>query len=89
MSKLPVAPLASQRSDLLQPFLAMEVMEKAFALEQEGISVHHLEIGEPDFSPPEVVVEACTRAMRDGQTHYSDSRGLLALREAIVADLMR
>ena len=77
----------AQRTSLLEPFLAMEVMERAFAMEREGVSVCHLEIGEPDFSPPNAVIEACTRALREGETHYSDSRGLSELRSAIARDV--
>ena len=61
----------------------MEVMERAFAMERDGARVIHLEIGEPDFPPPPAVIEACTRALREGQTRYTDSRGLAELREAI------
>jgi aspartate/methionine/tyrosine aminotransferase len=68
------------------PFLAMEVMERAFALEHAGARVLHLEVGEPDFPPPPAAIEACSRALRDGETRYTDSRGLLELREAIAAD---
>ena len=81
--------LVSERVKLLEPFLAMEVMERALALERAGASVDHLEVGEPDFPPPAEVSEACVRAIRDGETRYTDSRGLLALREAIAADLAR
>jgi len=77
----------SKRSEELQPFLAMEVMERAFELERAGIPVIHLEIGEPDFAPPDVVVEACARALREGETNYSDSRGLAPLREAIAENV--
>ena len=75
------------RTAALEPFLAMEVMERAFQMEREGVSVAHLEIGEPDFSPPTAVIEACTRALRGGETHYSDSRGLGELRAAIARDV--
>jgi aspartate/methionine/tyrosine aminotransferase len=67
----------------IQPFLAMEVMERAFALEAKGARVIHLEVGEPDFPPPPAAVEACVDALRAGETRYTDSRGLLSLREAI------
>ena len=79
----------SPRIGRLEPFLAMEIMERAFELEAAGNSVIHLEIGEPDFPPPPVVVEACERALRAGETHYTDSRGLMALREAIAGDYAR
>jgi len=75
----------SARSGDVVPFLAMEVMERAFALERRGEPVIHLEIGEPDFPPPAAAVEACDRALRSGETRYTDSRGLAELREAIAA----
>ncbi|MCZ6465288.1 MAG: pyridoxal phosphate-dependent aminotransferase [Proteobacteria bacterium] len=73
----------SRRSRGLRPFLAMEVMERAFAMERAGTRVAHLEIGEPDWDPPAAAAAACERALRDGETHYTDSRGLPELREAI------
>lgn len=74
------------RAREVEPFLAMEIMERAFAMERAGTRVLHLEIGEPDFPPPPAAVEACVRALRDGETRYTDSRGLVELREAIAAD---
>jgi aspartate/methionine/tyrosine aminotransferase len=79
----------SARVDGIQPFLAMEVMERAFAMERDGIPVIHLEIGEPDFPPPPAAVAACIQALESGETHYTDSRGLAELREAIAEDRMR
>jgi aspartate/methionine/tyrosine aminotransferase len=73
----------------VRPFLAMEVMERAFAMQRAGTPVIHLEIGEPDFPPPPAALEACARALRAGETHYTDSRGLAELREAIAADHSR
>lgn len=69
----------------MPPFLVMEVLERAAALEQAGHPVIHLEVGEPDFDTPEVVTEAGIRALRDGHTHYTHSMGRPALREAIAA----
>jgi aspartate/methionine/tyrosine aminotransferase len=76
----------AERASAVQPFLAMEVMERAFAMERDGAHVIHLEIGEPDFPPPEAAVAACVRALREGETRYTDSRGLPELREAIAQD---
>ncbi len=70
----------------IEPFLAMEVMERAFAMEREGAEIIHLEVGEPDFPPPPAAIEACVAALRGGETRYTDSRGLAELREAIAAD---
>jgi aspartate/methionine/tyrosine aminotransferase len=76
----------SQRTRAIEPFLAMEVLERAFALERAGAKICHLEIGEPDLPPPPEVVEACVAALRGGETHYTDSRGLAELREAIARE---
>lgn len=82
----PMGLVFAARAGTIEPFLAMEVMERAFALEREGARVLHLEIGEPDFPAPPEVAEACTRALAGGETHYTDSRGLAELREAIARD---
>lgn len=74
----------SKRGKGVTPFLVMEVMERAGELERGGRSIVHLEVGEPDFDTPPVVLEAGIRAMRDGYTHYTHSQGRLELREAIV-----
>jgi aspartate/methionine/tyrosine aminotransferase len=79
----------SARSEAVQPFLAMEVMERAFAMERAGQHVIHLEIGEPDLPPPPAAVEACVRALQGGETRYTDSRGLVDLREAVALDRSR
>jgi aspartate/methionine/tyrosine aminotransferase len=79
----------AERAAAVEPFLAMEVMERAFAMEREGARVIHLEIGEPDFPPPAAALAACARALREGETRYTDSRGLPELREAIARDHAR
>jgi aspartate/methionine/tyrosine aminotransferase len=76
----------AQRAASIEPFLAMEVMERAFELERGGARVIHLEIGEPDFPPPREAVETCARALLEGETHYTDSRGLAELRSAVAAE---
>ncbi len=76
-------------TDHLQPFLAMEIMERGMHLQREGHEVLQLCVGEPDFAPPDEVVIAATRALQDGETHYTDSRGLRELREAIAHDCLK
>ena len=65
---------------------AFEAAARARALEAEGRSIIHLEIGEPDFDTPANVREAAKRAIDDGWTHYGPPLGLPELREAIAAD---
>jgi len=63
----------------------MDVLARAHALEAQGRRVVHMEIGEPDFTAPEPVVEAGVRALREGKTAYTATLGLPSLREAIAA----
>jgi aspartate/methionine/tyrosine aminotransferase len=81
--------LSAPRADEIQPFEVMDVLSRAQALEAAGRRVVHMEIGEPDFSAPEPVVEAGVRALREGRTAYTATLGLPALREAIAADYAR
>jgi aspartate/methionine/tyrosine aminotransferase len=67
----------------IRPFLAVEVFQRAQALEQAGADVIHLEFGEPDFDTPASVREAAERALKDGRTRYVHPMGILPLREAI------
>ena len=48
----------ARRIQEIEPFLAVEVAERAQELERAGIDVVHLEFGEPDFeAPPAVLME--------------------------------
>jgi len=78
-----------ERIRSIEPFLAMEVLERAYEMERAGAKVIHLEIGEPDFPAPPEAVEACRAALAAGETRYTDSRGLPELRAAIAADKTR
>lgn len=62
---------------------AFEVLVKAKALEAQGRSIIHLEIGEPDFETPPNIVESAKQALDDGYTHYGPSAGLPAARHAV------
>ena len=81
--KAPASQPVSQRAREITPFIVMDVLEAAQALERAGADVVHLEVGEPDFDTPECIKEAGIRALREGRTHYTHSQGLLELREAI------
>ncbi|WP_435068098.1 pyridoxal phosphate-dependent aminotransferase [Haloplanus sp. C73] len=73
--------MVSQRAAEVTPFLAMDVLERANAMDD----VIHLEVGEPDFSPPERVFETAIDALRAGHTNYTAARGKPDLRRAIAA----
>src|SRR3989475_5071306 len=73
----------SRRRALFEPFLAVEMRERAGSLERAGADIVHLEFGEPDFEAPAVIRDAAEKALKDGRTKYTHSLGILALREAI------
>ncbi len=62
---------------------AFKVLAQAQALEAKGMSVVHLEIGEPDFITPLNIRDAAYKAMNNGYTHYSNSQGIIPLRKEI------
>lgn len=68
---------------------AFEVLVRARALEAQGRSIIHLEIGEPDFPTPSHIIEAGKKALDDGWTHYGPTQGFPDLREAIAAYISR
>jgi len=65
----------------------MRYLTEARALEAQGVDIVHLEIGEPHFDTPPVAVEAATRALREGATHYGPAAGLPGLRQALATDV--
>lgn len=76
----------SRKAEALDPFIAMDVMERAHRMEAEGADIVHLEVGEPGFDTPACVVDAGIAALREGRTHYTDSLGIPPLREAVAAE---
>ena len=73
----------ARRMSRLGTETAFEVLNKARALERQGKSIIHLEIGEPDFDTPANVIEAAVDALHKGWTHYGPSAGLPELRQTI------
>jgi len=79
----------AERMDLLGTETAFEVLAKARALEAQGRSIVHLEIGEPDFDTPAAIRDAAIRAIQEGFTHYGPSAGLPEVKEAIAAHISK
>ncbi|KGD65062.1 aminotransferase [Alcanivorax nanhaiticus] len=76
----------SRYASEVPPFHVMALLERAQQLTAQGRDVIHLQVGEPDFSTPDPVMDAIRDAMAHGQTGYTPAAGLPALREAIAAD---
>lgn len=79
----------AERMSRLGTETAFEVLNRARALERQGKSIIHLEIGEPDFKTPANVTDAGIEALRAGWTHYGPSAGYPELRDAIAQEVSR
>ncbi len=83
MSEIRIA----RRAQRIEPFYVMEVAKAAAAMAQQlahtAEPMIFLNIGEPDFTAPPLVQQAAARAIRDGNTQYTQATGLEPLRERI------
>eukprot|EP00597_Dinobryon_sp_UTEXLB2267_P000029 CAMPEP_0170056804 /NCGR_PEP_ID=MMETSP0019_2-20121128/67_1 /TAXON_ID=98059 /ORGANISM="Dinobryon sp., Strain UTEXLB2267" /LENGTH=397 /DNA_ID=CAMNT_0010261391 /DNA_START=185 /DNA_END=1378 /DNA_ORIENTATION=+ len=58
-------------------------------LEREGQKIYSLCVGEPDYQPPQEVIDATYAAAKQGLTKYTGVAGELSLRQAIAGDLSK
>lgn len=56
---------------------------RAKELEAAGKKIIHMEVGEPDYPPPQNVRKALSRVFESRQYHYSETKGVTKLRTAI------
>jgi aspartate/methionine/tyrosine aminotransferase len=80
-------PPVSHRAESIRPFVVMDVVARAKELEAAGRDIVRLEIGDPDFATPEVIVRAAEAAMDAGDTGYTQSLGLPGLRDAVAGHM--
>lgn len=73
----------------IPPSASLFIGEKAKAMRASGVDVITLATGEPDFDTPDRARLAGIRAIVEGRTHYTESRGIKPLREAIAQTLQR
>jgi len=62
----------------------LSVFLKAKALEEQGKKIIHLEVGEPDFRPPEEVKTALKEVYDKGYGKYGPVKGITELRKELV-----
>jgi len=74
----------SKRVQSIEPSPIRKIIDLAEA-RPDIIGLH---AGEPDFPTPRHIVEAGSRALDDGYTHYTHGAGILQLREAISRKLL-
>lgn len=73
----------SRRVNSVSPFYVMDLMARAKKLEKSGRHIIHMEVGEPDFSTPQPIIEAAKHFLDAGNVRYTTAQGLPELREKI------
>lgn len=61
----------------------LSIFLKAKSLELEGRKIIHMEVGEPDFLPPQIVKDALEEVYDKGFFKYGQAKGIPQFREAL------
>ncbi len=85
----PTLAVARARVSARVAALPASPIRRFFEIASTMDDVISLSIGEPDFVTPAPILEAGIQSLRDGQTSYTDTSGIIELRAAIVAKLSR
>ena len=78
--------IIAERMGRLHAESAFQILAEANALEAQGRSVIHCEIGQPDFATPDHIIRAAYEAMKAGYTGYSPAPGYPDVRAAIARE---
>lgn len=79
----------SQRAKAIKPSPTLTVSALAKQMKAEGIDVINFGVGEPDFNTPEYIKDEAKKAIDDNFTRYTNTSGIIELREAIANKLKR
>ncbi|MEM3421241.1 MAG: pyridoxal phosphate-dependent aminotransferase [Candidatus Hadarchaeum sp.] len=77
--------LSAERLKFIKPSAIRRMIDLSAGMKD----VIHLEQGEPDFITPKHILDAAKKAMDEGYTHYTQTQGMLELREAVSEKLSR
>ncbi|PZO38326.1 MAG: aspartate aminotransferase [Pseudanabaena frigida] len=73
----------------IQPSLTLAIDAKAKAMKASGIDICSFSAGEPDFDTPDHIKAAAKLALDQGKTRYTAAAGIIELKQAIAAKLLR
>ncbi len=79
----------AERFSKLGTETAFAVADESRKLAQTGLRIFPFHIGDLDLKTPANIMDAATRAMREGKTGYCSNWGIPELREAVAADINR
>lgn len=75
--------------DSIRQSATVAMADRIMALKASGEKIVGLQVGDPDFATPPAVMDVAMKAMNDGLTHYTSSRGNADLLAAIAKKLQR
>ncbi|RZF63309.1 pyridoxal phosphate-dependent aminotransferase [Sphingomonas populi] len=73
----------------IKPSPTLAITTRVQELKRAGVDVIGLGAGEPDFDTPDFIKEAGIKAIRDGQTKYTNVDGTPELKDAIAQKYLR
>lgn len=79
----------SERVAKMEESATIAMAQAARELKSKGADVISLSVGEPDFTTPQYIKDAATKAMDEGYTFYTPVPGFLELRQSIARKLQR
>jgi len=79
----------SKRAQAVPPSATMAVSARAKELKSQGIDVVSFGAGQPDFDTPDFIKQAAIQALKNGQTKYTATPGIIELRKAISEKLKK
>jgi len=75
----------ARRLDVVQPSVTLAMNARAAELRAKGVDVYAFGVGEPDFEPPALVIDAARKALDTSVSKYTAVTGIPALKQAICA----
>jgi aspartate aminotransferase len=81
--------MISQRAQAIKPSMTFAISAKAKEMKAKGLPVISFGTGEPDFDTPDNIKEAGIKAIVDGFTKYTQTSGILELKQAICTKFKR
>ena len=73
----------ASRLSAISPSITLAMNARAMELKARGVDVFAFGVGEPDFEPPPVVLDAAKKAIDTGCSKYTAVTGIPPLKEAI------
>jgi aspartate aminotransferase len=75
--------MISERVKAIKPSATLSISAAAKKLAKEGKPVIDMGVGEPDFKTPQHIIDAAIKALNEGKTFYTPSKGIPELIEVI------